>query len=98
MGYTIIVIESFKHKGLEKFFYTGIKKGIQPDQAQKLADILDRLDAAAIINDMDYPGSLLHPLKGRLKGCWAVKVSGNWRIIFQFKDGNAYIVDYKDYH
>ena len=49
MGYTIYVIENFKHKGLEKFFYTGSKKGIQPDQAQKLADILDRLDAATII-------------------------------------------------
>jgi len=98
MGYTIYVIENFKHKGLEKFFYTGSKKGIQPDQAQKLSDILDRLDAATIINDMDYPGSLLHPLKGSLKGCWAVKVSGNWRIVFQFINGNAYIVDYMDYH
>ena len=49
MGYTIYVIENFKHKGLEKFFYTGSKKGIQPDQAQKLADIMDRLDAATII-------------------------------------------------
>jgi len=80
MGYSITVIENFKHKGLEKFFYTGSKKGIQPGQAQKLADILDRLDAAAIINDMAYPGSVLHPLKGELKGYWAVRVSGNWRI------------------
>lgn len=92
------MIENFKHKGLEKFFYTGFKKGIQPDQAQKLADILDRLDATVIINDMDYPCSFLHPLKGNLKGYWAVKVSGNWRIIFEFKNGNAYDVDYIDYH
>lgn len=98
MGYTMIVIENFKHKGLEKFFYTGSKKGIQPGQAQKLADILDRLDAAAIIGDMDYPGAVLHPLKGDLKGNWAVRVSGNWRIIFQFRNGNAYVVDYMDYH
>ena len=97
MGYTISVIENFKHKGLEKFFHTGSKKGIQPDQAQKLADILDRLDASTIINDMDYPGSFLHPLKGDLKGYWAVRVSGNWRIIFQFRNGNAYVVDYRDY-
>jgi len=93
-----MVIENFKHKGLEKFFYTGLKKGIRPDQAQKLADILDRLDAAAIVSDMDYPGSFLHPLKGNLKGYWAVRVSGNWRITFQFKNGNAYVVDYVDYH
>lgn len=92
------MIENFKHKGLERFFYTGSKKSIRPNQAQKLADILDRLDAAAVINDMDYPGSLLHPLKGDLKEYWAVRVSGNWRIIFQFNNGNAYVVDYVDYH
>jgi len=47
---------------------------------------------------MAYPGSFLHPLKGNLKGYWAVRVSGNRRIIFQFKNGNAYAVDYMDYH
>jgi proteic killer suppression protein len=61
------VIKSFKHKGLEKFFYDGSKKGIQPDHARKLADLLDRLDAAAVVQDMNYPGSGLHPLKGHLK-------------------------------
>lgn len=98
IGYTITVIKNFKHKGLERFFYAGSKKGIQPDQAQKLADILDRLNAAAIINDMDYPGSLLHPLKGNRKGHWAVKVSGRWRVTFQFINGDAYAVNYMDYH
>ncbi len=92
------MIKSFDHKGLEKFFYDGNRRGIQPVQAQKIADILDRLDAAIAIPDMNYPGSNLHQLKGNLKGIWSVKVSGNWRLTFKFQDGNAYVVDYQDYH
>ncbi len=92
------MIKTFSHKGLEDFFYDGVKKGIQPQQAQKLADILDRLDAAKDVADMRYPGSDLHQLKGNMKGLWAVKVSGNWRIVFSFREGNAYEVDYMDYH
>ena len=92
------MIKSFKHKGLEDFFYDGSKRGIQPVHAQKLADILDRLDAAKTIADMNYPGSDLHPLKGALKEFWAVKVSGNWRVIFKFQEGDAYQVGYIDYH
>lgn len=66
--------------------------------AQKLADILDRLDAAEAVKDMNFPGSDLHPLKGDRQGAWAVKVSGNWRITFLFQEGNAYAVNYVDYH
>lgn len=92
------MIKSFRHKGLEKLFHEGSKKGIRPEHAEKLEDILDRLNAAAAVGDMDYPGSDLHPLKGSLKGHWAVKVSGNWRVIFRFENGDAYVVNYLDYH
>jgi len=92
------MIKSFEHKGLEDFFYDGTKKGINPQHAQKLADILDRLDAAKDIKDMNYPGSGLHHLKGKKKGLWAVKVTGNWRVTFRFKDSDAEVVDYLDYH
>ena len=92
------MIKNFKHKGLERFFYDGDKSGIIPQHAQKLGDILDTLDAAHEIKDMNFPGSELHLLKGKYLNFWAVKVSGNWRIIFKFKDGNAYDVDYLDYH
>lgn len=92
------MIKTFSHKGLEAFFYEGTKKGIQPQHAQKLADILDRLDASKDVTDMRFPGSDLHQLKGKMKGLWAVKVSGNWRIVFSFKEGNAYDVNYIDYH
>lgn len=92
------MIKNFAHKGLENYFYNGTKKGIQPQHAQKLADLLDRLGAAIDVSDMRFPGSDLHQLKGRMKGLWAVKVSGNWRVVFSFKEANAYDVNYIDYH
>lgn len=98
MGYTLMAIKSFRHKGLEEFFLTGSKRGIQPGHAGKLADILDRLNDAVAVNDMAYSGSFLHPLRGGLDGLWSVRVSGNWCIIFRFQDGDAYVVAYVDYH
>jgi toxin HigB-1 len=98
----ITMIKSFLHKGLNDFFYDGTKKGIQPKHAGKLELILDHLNAASDISDMNYPGSGLHKLEPKStdmeKQVWAVTVSGNWRVTFKFFDGDAYIVDYKDYH
>ncbi len=92
------MIKTFSHKGLEDFFYDGTKKGIRANHAKKLEDILDRLDAAEDIRDMKFPGSDLHQLKGKMKSLWAVKVSGNWRVVFRFEEGNAYDLNYIDYH
>lgn len=93
-----MVIKSFADKKLAKFFETGSKVGIQPHHSDKVARILDRLDAAVEIKDMDYPGSGLHQLYGKLKDYWAVKVNGNYRIWFKFRDENAFDVEYGDYH
>lgn len=92
------MIKSFRHKGLEKFFLDGIKKGINPKHANKIELILDTLNAASNIEDMNYPGSDLHLLQPKKEKIWAVKVSGNWRVTFKFEGGDAYIVDYLDYH
>jgi proteic killer suppression protein len=92
------MIKSFNHKGLEDFFRTGSKKGIKPEHANRLERILDRLNAASEIKDMNYPGSFFHPLTGDKRGFYAVKVSGNWRMIFKFIAGDAHFVDYDDYH
>jgi proteic killer suppression protein len=92
------MLKSFKHKGLEGFFYSGSKKGIKPSRSSKLAKILDRLNAAKEIKDMNYPGSYLHQLTGDKKGQYSVRVSGNWRVFFKFINGDAYIVDYDDCH
>jgi proteic killer suppression protein len=68
------------------------------EHAQKLIDILARLDSARMVKDMDMPGFQLHPLKGELKGVWAVTVRANWRVIFRFVDTDAFDIDYVDYH
>lgn len=92
------MIKSFKHKGLEKFFFTGSTKGIMADHSSRLSRLLDRLSSASNIKDMNYPGSNLLELKGDKDGLFSMKVSGNWRVFFEFKNGDAYIVDYDDYH
>lgn len=92
------MIKNFVHKGLEAFFLHDSKKGIQPRHAARLARILDRLDSAANVEDMNAPGLALHQLKGKKRGHWAVKVSGNWRLTFRFEDGHAHDVNYLDYH
>ncbi len=92
------MIKSFRHKGLEAFFYTGSKKGIRPDHAAKLEKVLDRLNAANELKDMNFPGSYLHQLTGNKEGRHSVRISGNWRMVFKFVGGDAYVVDYEDYH
>ena len=92
------MIKSFKHKGLLKFFETGSAVGIQPAHKKKLRMRLVALDTAIDIADIDLPGFRLHSLKGQEKGLWAIDVNKNWRITFEFKDGNVFVVDYKDYH
>jgi proteic killer suppression protein len=92
------MIKSFEHKGLKKFFETGSTVGIDPAQQQKIRIRLVALDTATRIEDMDLPGFRLHPLKGNRQGLWAIDVSRNWRITFEFFEGNAYVVDYEDYH
>ncbi len=81
------MIKSFKHKGLEDFFYTGSKRGIKLEHAKRLERILDRLNSANEIKDMNYLGSSLHQLSGDKKGFYAVRVSGNWRIFFNLLTG-----------
>ena len=92
------MIKSFRHKGLKKFYETGSVAGVQSNLKTRLRMILAALDTSLEIGDMDVPGFGLHPLKGRLKGRWSVSVSGNWRITFEFREGNAYVIDYEDYH
>lgn len=92
------MIKSFQHKGLRKLFETGSTAGVQADHAKRLRMQLVALDTAQSIDDMDIPGFRLHPLKGELRGRWSITVSGNWRLTFEFRDANAYVLNYEDYH
>ena len=92
------MIKSFKHKGLKKYFQTGSISGIQVKHQRKLRMQLTAIDTAQEIDDINLPGFKLHPLKGNRDGIWSITVNGNWRITFEFIDGNAYILNYEDYH
>ena len=91
------MIRSIRHKGPKGLFEQDDPTGVNPEHVDKLRDILATLDAAPAVAHMDIPGVRLHPLKGRLKGLWAVTVRANWRVIFRF-DGGVEDVDYVDYH
>jgi len=92
------MIQSFRHKGLRRFYESGSVAGIQPQHAKRLRMLLAALDSAQIIGDMDIPGFRLHPLKGADRGRWSIWVNGSWRLTFEFRDGQAYVLDYEDYH
>jgi proteic killer suppression protein len=92
------VIKHFKHRGLERFFLRGTRAGIQSTHADRIRLILGRLHASRSPVDMNLPGLHLHELKGKRRGTWAVRVSGNWRITFRFEGEDALDVDYEDYH
>ena len=92
------MINSIRHRGLEKYFLKGTKSGIQAKHEKRIRLILARLDASTSAQDMNLPGLKLHELTGRRKGTWSVSVSGNWRITFKFNGVDAEIVDYEDYH
>jgi toxin HigB-1 len=92
------MIRSFQHKGLKRLYEEDDSRGVSAQHVQKLRDILEALDTALTIADMNLPGLRLHALKGEFKGVWAVTVRANWRITFRFADPDAFDIDYVDYH
>ncbi|MEQ1737752.1 MAG: type II toxin-antitoxin system RelE/ParE family toxin [Rhodoglobus sp.] len=92
------MIKSFRHKGLRALFEAGSAAGVQPSHSKRLRMQLAALDSAHTIDDMDVPGFRLHPLKGGMAGRWSIAVNGNWRVTFEFREGNAFVLDYEDYH
>lgn len=93
------MIRRIRHKGLERFFQDGDRRGINAQHAAWLRILLTALDAASGPEQMNQlPGTRLHPLKGGRRGQWAVSVSGNWRLVFEFDGEDATNVDLVDYH
>ena len=92
------MIKTSRHKGLQLFFETGSKSGIQLHHAGKLRVLLTTLDSAKRTDDMNAPSWKLHPLTGNLDGYYSVTVNGNWRLTFTFDGENAELVDYLDYY
>ncbi|MGI9304594.1 MAG: type II toxin-antitoxin system RelE/ParE family toxin [Gammaproteobacteria bacterium] len=92
------MIRSIRHRGLKKFYETGSKAGIQASHANRLRMLLAALDTTQQITDMDVPGFKLHALAGRMQDRWSITVNGNWRLTFEHRDGDVFLLDYEDYH
>ena len=92
------MIQSFRHKGLKRFYQQDDRSKLPSDMVERIAIILAALDAATTVAAMNRPSFRLHGLRGGRKGFWAVTVRANWRIVFRFEGGNAFDVDLVDYH
>ena len=92
------MIKSISHKGLRLFFEAGRTVGIRKEHAARLQMQLIALQTANVIADMNLPGYRLHRLKGKYKSRWSIKVNKNWRLTFEFTDGDVFLLDYEDYH
>lgn len=92
------MIRRFSHRGLERFFIRSDHRGIPAQHMQRLTRMLDRLEAATRPQDMDLPGFRFHPLKSKRRGTFAVSVSANWRLTFDFDGPDAIHLNLEDYH
>ncbi len=92
------MIRSFKHRGLKRLYERGDYSRVPSDHLDRIEDVLARLDVAGVPADLDLPGYGLHPLRGKFRGFWAVKISANWRIIFRLKGGDVFDLNLIDYH
>jgi len=91
------MIRNFKHKGLERLYLSGSAKGINPAHARWIMVRIEALDAADSLEDLPVEWKC-HPLHKELEGFYSIRLSGAWRIIFRFEDGNVSDVDYVQYH
>jgi len=91
------MIKSFKHNGLQKFFESGITKGIKVNHAKKLSRMLALIDEMEDIKEIK-PFWYCHKLQGTRSTIRSLSVSGHWCLTFEFKNGNASILNYEDYH
>ena len=94
-------LAGFRHKGLKELYVNGSARGLPPAMADKLRKLLFAIETAASLEMLGrFPGWRLHPLKGQMKGCWSLTVTGNWRLVFRYDDdGNiATEIDLVDYH
>ena len=92
------MIASFRNKSLKRFWEKDDSRFLNPQHVQKIEIILDALDVAATVERMNTPGSDFHKLAGHNPTRWSVHINGNWCITFSFEDGEAFAVDYEDYH
>lgn len=92
------MIRSFRSKSLADLWEKGRTAKIDVRMHQRILRRLDRLDVAARPEEMNLPGFDFHPLRGFKPTRFSVHVNGPWCITFEFADGDAFRVDFEQYH
>jgi proteic killer suppression protein len=95
---TYRVIKTFKSKPLAELWSTGRSRKIDAKMQKRILLRLDRLDVAASPAEMNVPGFDFHALRGFDPTRYSVHVNGPWCVTFEFADGDAYRVDFEQYH
>ena len=97
--YNSPVIKAFADKPTQQLYLTGKSRRVPPDVARRAARKLEQVGAAVRVEDPKVPpGNRLHPLEGDRDGQHSISVNDQWRICFRFQDGDAYEVEFCDYH
>ena len=92
------MIKSFRSKALADLWSKGRTAGIDAKMHRRVMIRLDRLDAAAEPEDMNLLGFDFHALKGFVPTRYTVHVNGPWCITFELDSGDAFRVDFEQYH
>jgi proteic killer suppression protein len=93
------VIKSFADKKTQQLYLTGSARRVPPDVAKRAARKLEQVNAAIRVDDLKVPpGNRLHSLEGDRAGQFSVSVNDQWRICFRCEDGDAFDVEFCDYH
>lgn len=92
------MIMSFRHKGLRDLFFFNDASGVNPQHVKRLLNRLSALNQVTTVSGVNVRSYRLHELQGERQGVWAITVSGNWRLTFEFFNGNAHVLNYEDYH
>jgi len=92
------VISSFQSKALGQLFEKGTSRLMKASLQSRAVLILDILDQAEVLSDLNLPGLDFHPLKGHRPTRYSVHINGPWCITFEFSDGEARRVNLEQYH
>ncbi len=97
--YSAAVIKSFADRLTKELYASGKSKRVPPDVAKRAARKLEYVDLATCLDDLKVPpGNRLHALSGGRRGQYSISVNDQWRICFRFVEGDAYDVEFCDYH
>lgn len=92
------MIKSFRSKALAELFKTGKTAKIDAKMQRRILARLDTLNDAVVLDDLKIPGYDFHALRGFDPRRYTIHVNGPWCITFELERGDAYRIDFEQYH